>query len=229
MKEVTEVYLPGMGQVGPPGMSQQGMMMGPVPAPPAPEMPMPIPMPQQPMPPSAPLVPMDPVMGLPGDSQPAADQPQRSWNRNVWAMEAPPQEELLFRTYPYGVEFAIAFESVPNWQGTKAEEINSRQVFLMGRKTDHEKLEAILAQMKESQESEEKAIAANKPILRRYKKPTGLSVDVVPFIKDVTKDAPMVFDQKTQEIVIWARKPDQDKVAEMLEQITQATEKVREQ
>jgi D-aminopeptidase len=108
----------------------------------------------------------------------------------------------------------------------------------VGRKSDIEKLEAILAQMKESQESEEKAIAENKPILRRYKYPVGLLLgdDVfVSLIKELVGKNTAVGTEntgttiETASVVIWALKSDQDKVKAMLEQITKATEKAWEQ
>ena len=175
----------------------------------------------------------------PGGRQPTSAQPQ-SWNRSVWARQAvlaPPQEELVFRTYPHDLMFKMAVESIPNWKVRGEYAHDSKLVFIVGRKFDIEKLEAILAQMKESQESEEKAIAENKPILRRYKYPVGLLLgdDVfVSLIKELVGKNTAVGTEntgttiETASVVIWALKSDQDKVKAMLEQITKATEKVLE-
>ena len=160
------------------------------------------------------------------------------FDRDSWQRQpAPPQEEFVFRTYPKGVEFNIAFGATIGSNDKKADGVmniqnGTNQVFLVVRKSDHEKLEAILAQLKESQESEEKAIADNKPILRRYKYPVGIAISddaLTSLIKAlVGKNVAVDIENtgttaETASIVIWALKSDQDKVSAILEQIAKAT------
>ena len=157
------------------------------------------------------------------------------FDRDSWQRQpAPPQEELVFRTYTMDSTTVLAFlisgvsDKVRQMRVANRGRTNQDMVFhnfVLGSKSSIEKIDAVIAQLKESQESEEKAIAANKPILRSYEQPNGVPVsELLSFITALIGKNGNVITHEGK-IAVWALQPDQDKVSAMLEQITQATEK----
>jgi hypothetical protein len=144
---------------------------------------------------------------------------------------APAAEEPTFKAYPLTGNVEVVFELVRSLLGRSSALIRlDRNLLLVsGREADHEKIEAVFAQIYEGEEFS----------LRPYPALPGRSYDtILAFVEERLADSPeakLIRNPRVTDSLstrypfhVWGRQSDHDKVQEILDQIEAEVRKVRE-